>query len=359
MLSEREDAVERAGLLVAGCMAVLFVGLPDASLAEALHALTARRREVQLLSHGQDLVAPNSSRLTDFVSNSPKMRDFMTVVWRIIDTHSPLLVLGETGVGKERLARAIHAEGPRSAGPFVPANCGALPEGLIETELFGHEQGAFTGAARSRKGLFELAHGGTLFLDEIGDVPFHLQVKLLRVLEEHSVRRVGSERTQRIDVRVIAATSRNLEADVALKQFRADLYYRLAVVTLVVPPLRERREDIEALVRRYLDHFRIRVGRPVTNVAPNVMDQLVAYDWPGNVRELINVMERAVLLATTDTISLGDLPPSIASAIARWASVPAVPERSPRGRPCETPARWHRLECAVAAYHERACGELP
>ena len=314
VISEREDAVERARLIAAGCMAVLHEALPDVSLAEALHSLAARRREAQIQSRRDDLAALDSSRLTDFVSDSPAMREFMAVVRRVVDTHSALLVLGETGVGKERLARAIHAEGPRSAGPFVAVNCGALPEGLCESELFGHEQGAFTGATRSQKGLFELAHGGTLFLDEIGDVPLHLQVKLLRSFEERSVRRVGSERTLPIDVRVIAATNRHLEADVAAKQFRADLYYRLAVVTLVVPPLRERRVDIGVLARNYVNHFRTHIGRPVTSVASEAMEQLAAYAWPGNLRELINVIERAMLLATTDTITLAELPPSIAYA---------------------------------------------
>jgi len=312
VVSNREDAIERAGLLAAGCMAVLYEGLPDDKLVETLSALINRRRNATVHERHAGLPGMDRSHLTDFVSESASMRDFMTVARRVVESQSPLLILGETGVGKERLARALHADGPRASGPFVPVNCGALPEGLLETELFGHELGAFTGATRSRRGFFELAHGGSLFLDEIGELALHLQVKLLRVLEERSVRRVGSESPLPIDVRIMAATNRQLEAEVSAKQFRADLYYRLAVVTLVVPPLRERHEDIPDIVESYLVHFRTQIGRPVLNVSPEAMNRLVNHSWPGNVRELINVIERAVILAQTDTIHLADLPPAIA-----------------------------------------------
>jgi DNA-binding NtrC family response regulator len=223
-----------------------------------------------------------------------------------------LLIMGETGVGKERLARAIHAEGPRSSGPFVAVNCGALPETLLESELFGHEEGAFTGASRARRGWFELSHDGTIFLDEIGEMPLHLQVKLLHVLQNHEVQRLGSERASAIDVRVIAATNRDLLTDVEEKLFRRDLYYRLGVINLSIPPLRERREDIPALVDDYISRFRTTIGREVTSISPDALQGLVNYSWPGNVRELINVIERAVLLCDGDTIRVADLPDGIA-----------------------------------------------
>ena len=314
VISPKEDPVERAALLTAGCMAVLYAGLAESLLADTLRAVADRRREFDLRDP-RHLAATEArrSRLTDFVSESPSMQEFLAIAIRVIETQSPLLILGETGVGKERLARAIHTDGPRAAAPFVAVNCGALPEGLLETELFGHEVGAFTGATRSRRGFFELAHRGTLFLDEIGELPLHLQVKLLRVLEERTVRRVGSEQTVPVVVRIVAATNRHLESEVEAKRFRADLYYRLAVVTLVVPPLRDRREDIPMLVTSYLDHFRSQLGRGVSGIVPEALDALSRYDWPGNVRELINVIERAVLLADRDQITLADLPLGISS----------------------------------------------
>jgi DNA-binding NtrC family response regulator len=311
VLVDREDPEERARLLAAGCLAVVYTRLPDEALVAALHALLERRRT----DTAQRLRAErpeDRSSLTDFVSLSPAMDTFMQVVRRVVRTESSVLVLGETGVGKERLARGIHAEGPRGSGPFVAVNCGALAEGLLESELFGHEEGAFTGASRARRGYFELAHGGTLFLDEIGEMPPHLQVKLLRALQDRQVFRVGAERPTPTDVRVIAATNRNLEADVANRRFRPDLYYRLAVVTLTIPPLRERREDIPALVQTYLDYFRYSMKHRVVGVTPEVMDALVRYDWPGNVRELVNVLERALLLCPEAELSPRELPAAMA-----------------------------------------------
>jgi DNA-binding NtrC family response regulator len=249
--------------------------------------------------------------LSDFVSDSPTMQVFLHVARRVVNSETSLLILGETGVGKERLARAIHAEGARAKGPFMALNCGALPESLLESELFGHEEGAFTGATRSRKGYFELAHKGTIFLDEVGEMPLHLQVKLLRVLDAHRIQRVGAENSIEVDVRVMAATNRDLEADVKAKRFRSDLFYRLAVVTLEIPPLRERREDIRPLAQSYLQHFNVQTGRSVSTVAPATMSAMESYDWPGNVRELVNTMERAVLLADGDEIGPLDLPARI------------------------------------------------
>ena len=239
------------------------------------------------------------------------MQSFMAVVHRVVASDATLLILGETGVGKERLARAIHTESRRSSGPFVSVNCGALSETLLESELFGHEEGAFTGASRARRGWFELAHKGTLFLDEIGEMPKHLQVKLLSVLQTREVQRVGAESSVAIDVRVVAATNRDLESDVASGLFRRDLYYRLSVVSLTIPPLRERREDIPALVEGLLHHFRTEIAYRIEGVTPEAMAALCAYDWPGNVRELINVIERATLLTTGNALRPEDLPEGV------------------------------------------------
>ena len=218
-------------------------------LLETLRSLVERRRQDGLRRLKAERPEERYS-LNDFVLVSPAMQRFVAVARRVVAADSSLLILGETGVGKERLARAIHAESPRARGPFVAVNCGALPEGLLESELFGHERGAFTGAVASRKGHFELAHEGTIFLDEIGEMPLHLQVKLLRVLEERRLQRVGGQRPIAIDVRVMAATNRDLEAEMGAGRFRNDLYYRLAVVTLTLPPLRDRAEDIPDLVEQ-------------------------------------------------------------------------------------------------------------
>lgn len=310
VLSSSENSEDQANFLAAGCDAVLLTQLPVEKLCAALETVLEKRRELA----EQGLVARreiSEPRLTDFVSSSPAMQVFMNVVRRMVRADASLLMLGETGVGKERLARAIHAEGPRSVGPFIAVNCGALPETLLESELFGHEEGAFTGATRSRRGWFELAHSGTIFLDEICEMPLHLQVKLLRFLQEHEIQRVGSEKSMRVDVRVMAATNRDIEVEVEAKQFRRDLYYRLSVVTLTIPPLRERQEDIPELVDSYIRHFSAQISRSVTAITPAALEALTEYAWPGNVRELINVVERAMLLCEGDEITLHDLPTSI------------------------------------------------
>jgi len=312
---------QRDSLLAAGCLAVVSPATSDATFADTMRALVARcRDEASARLRMERLEA--RSRLDDFVSASPVMQRFMELSRRVVRAESSLLILGETGVGKERLARAIHAEGPRGSGPFVAVNCGALPESLLESELFGHEEGAFTGASRARRGYFELAHRGTVFLDEIGEVPLHLQVKLLRVLEDRRIQRLGSERPIEIDVRVIAATNRDLEAEVQARRFRSDLYFRLAVVTLTLPPLRERREDIPPLVRDYLGHFGRRLARTITEVSPEAMRALVAYSWPGNVRELINVVEQVVLLSGGPGVEVADLPRRILEALDSGAGRP-------------------------------------
>ena len=310
ILAASKGAEDRAAYLTAGAEAVVDTVIAMDSLTDVLRAVLRRRQD----SVRRQLAARDPlglARLSDFDSQSETMRAFMDVVRRVTPSSTSLLVLGETGVGKERLARAIHAESLRSAGPFVAINCGALPETLLESELFGHEEGAFTGATRARRGCFELAHGGTLFLDEVGEIPAHLQVKLLRALQEHEIRRLGGERTLSVDVRVVAATNADLEADVATGRFRRDLFYRLGVVTLTVPSLRERPEDIPDLVARYLQYLRPRVGRDVTDVSAQAIAALCRYAWPGNVRELVNVLERGMLLARARRIRLEDLPDGV------------------------------------------------
>ncbi len=361
VVSDREDAEDRARLLAAGCMAVLHLGVADAPLAQTFGALLARLREGAIGRLKAERPDERAS-LSDFACESAAMRHFMNVARKVVSTDTALLILGETGTGKERLARAIHAESHRAGGPFVAVNCAALPESLLESELFGHERGAFTGAVRARRGYFELAHGGTLFLDEIGDVPLHLQAKLLRVLEEKRIVRVGGERHIQVDVRVMAATNRDLEAAVAEERFREDLYYRLAVVTLTLPPLRERREDIPALALSYLDHFRAVLGRAVEGIRPEAMAALVRYDWPGNVRELVNVMERAVLLCSSSEIGLEDLPQRVANSGAHEPSrdrglvLGAGFDKQWLGRPWPA-ARAHWLAVLERMYLERLLRE--
>jgi DNA-binding NtrC family response regulator len=303
---EQEEPQLRAQLLGSGVLGVLNSTLDDASLAEALRALVARCRAAAL-HRLRALRGEPPASLADFVSQSGEMQRLLVVARRMVDSDATLLLMGETGVGKERLARAIHDEGPRCDGPFVAINCGALPEALLESELFGHEEGAFTGAVRAHRGLFELAHGGTLFLDEVGEMPLLLQVKLLRALQDRRVRPVGGERDVLVDVRVVAATNRDLHAEMHAGRFRADLYYRLAVVALTIPPLRERRADIPVLVRNHLESICVRFNRRPIAVGDDALTALAAHDWPGNVRELANVLERAVLLGDGQEIALRDV----------------------------------------------------
>jgi|CXWL01.1.fsa_nt_gi DNA-binding NtrC family response regulator len=313
VLIDREDPEDRATLQAAGSFAVVYSGLSDGALKNTLTKLVQRRHETAVDRLAAEERQP-TFRLAEFVSASPAMHRLVDLARRVAASGSSLLIVGETGVGKEWLARAVHAEGSRSASPFIAINCGAVTESLLESELFGHEKGAFTGAIRSRRGYFELAHRGTLFLDEIAEMPAHLQTRLLRALQDRTIQRVGGETTIEVDVRIIAATNRDLEEAMAEKTFRRDLYYRLAVVTLQIPPLRERREDVPELCARYLARFRRQLGRRVSHFEPSAMAALTAYDWPGNVRELINVVERAVLLATGESVTRDDLPAGIVAA---------------------------------------------
>ena len=243
----------------------------------------------------------------DLLSKAPAMQKVFELGRVAARSSSTILVLGESGSGKEVLARAIHAESPRSAGPFVAVNCAALTESLLESELFGHEKGAFTGAIARRKGKFEAADGGTLFLDEVGDVSPKLQLELLRVLEDRSFHRVGGNEPIHVDVRIVAATNRDLRKLVADGRFRDDLYYRLNVIPILVPPLRERREDIPLLVDRFVEALSVELKRKLDGVSHEAMAALLAHDWPGNVRELRNVLERGAVVATGAMIQLQDL----------------------------------------------------
>ncbi len=233
----------------------------------------------------------------EIVGESPTLRSVLQQVETVAPTDSTVLIQGETGTGKELIARAIHNLSPRREHTFVKVNCAAIPSGLLESELFGHERGAFTGAIAQRIGRFELAHGGTIFLDEVGDIPLELQPKLLRVLQEQEFERLGSTRTIRVDVRLVAATNRDLAEMVAAHTFRSDLYYRLRVFPLVMPPLRERQEDIPALVRYFVQKYARRMNRAVETIPSEALDVLVHYDWPGNIRELENLIERAVIVS--------------------------------------------------------------
>jgi len=242
---------------------------------------------------------------------SPAMEGLVALAARVAAVDSNILIVGETGVGKERLARFIHDASPRAKGPFIPLNCGALPDALFESELFGHVRGAFTGALQDHLGLFEAADGGTLLLDEVAEVPLPLQVKLLRALQEHEVRRVGENRQRKFNARVIAATNRNLAQDVNDKRFRKDLFYRLNVVELVIPPLRDRPEDLRGLAGTILARVAAHMKRPISGFAPDALEQILRYPWPGNIRELQNAIERACALATGDLVEITGLPDEV------------------------------------------------
>jgi two-component system, NtrC family, response regulator PilR len=250
--------------------------------------------------------------LDNIIGQSPKMRAIFDLIQTVAPQTSRVLITGESGTGKELVARAIHENSMRSQAPFITINCGAFPETLLESELFGYMKGAFTGANENRQGLFQAAHGGTLFMDEIGNMSLTMQVKLYRVLQEGKVRPIGSTEESDVDVRIIAATNKDFEKEIAEGRFREDLYYRLSVIPILLPPLRERREDIPLLARHFLETFRKAMEKPVTSISPEAMRRLESYDWPGNVRELENTMERAVALETTGEVTLRVLPDRIA-----------------------------------------------
>jgi len=270
-----------------------------------LQDLARENQALRTLLHQQTMDFPEITGL------SPRIRQVFALMKRVAHHDVTVRVTGESGTGKELVARGLHTHGARSAGPFVAVNCAALPEALLETELFGHEKGAYTGADTARPGRFELARGGTLFLDEVGDMSPVMQAKLLRVLQEGEFERVGGSRAIKTDLRLVAATNKDLPAEVAAKRFREDLYYRLNVVTIPLPPLRDRRDDVPLLVTRFLEEFGPRYGRRIEAVSPQAMAALTAYDWPGNIRELKHGIEQAILLGDGPVLEADDLPPSL------------------------------------------------
>nr|CBX30003.1 Acetoacetate metabolism regulatory protein atoC [uncultured Desulfobacterium sp.] len=244
----------------------------------------------------------------NMIAKSKNMETVFTLSAKAAQYNTTVLIIGESGTGKELIARGIHFAGNRSKKPLVPVNCGGIPENLLESELFGYKKGAFTGADRDKKGLFEEADGGTILLDEIGEMPLSLQVKILRVLQESEIRPIGDSKTKKIDVRVIAATSKNLEEEIKTSAFRQDLYYRLNVLTINIPPLRERIEDVPLLCEHFINTLNIKLGKDIKSISPSAMSLLLEHEWPGNVRELENVIERAVVLAEQPVIIPENLP---------------------------------------------------
>ncbi len=274
-----------------------------------IHQIVAKAMRTHMLARRdarpEDTTARGRFRL---VGESPAIRQIYAVVEKVADTPSTVLITGESGTGKELVARALHDNSSRHAGPFIKINCAAIPKTLMESELFGYDKGAFTGAVGSKPGRFELAHGGTLFLDEIGEIPVEMQVKLLRVLQESEFERVGGIKTIKVDVRLLTATNRDLAAEIASGGFREDLYYRLNVVPIHLPALRERRQDIPLLVDHFIARFNDRLKKQITGADPAAVERLVAHNWPGNIRELENVIERTILFCEGPQIRIEDLP---------------------------------------------------
>ncbi len=270
------------------------------------HAL--ERRALVRRTRALETQLATLSRYQDLIGKSAPMQQLFSTLAAVAPTDAAVLITGESGTGKELVARALHNESPRAQKPFVAVNCAALPAQILESELFGHVRGAFTGALRDRAGYFEQADGGTLFLDEITEMPFELQAKLLRVLESQRFRRVGGQKDLQVDVRILAATNQDPKSAVAEKRLREDLYYRLAVIEIELPPLRERREDIPLIAQAFVQQFSEAVGKPVKQISPAALQRLLDYHWPGNVRELRNAIERAVVLCTGETLLPEHLP---------------------------------------------------
>jgi DNA-binding NtrC family response regulator len=276
---------------------------------EQIHQIVAKAMRTHMLSRRDARPEdPTSHGRFRLVGDSPAIRQIYAVVEKVADTPSTVLITGESGTGKELVARALHDNSSRHAGPFIKINCAAIPKTLMESELFGYDKGAFTGAVGSKPGRFELAHGGTLFLDEIGEIPVEMQVKLLRVLQESEFERVGGIKTIKVDVRLLTATNRDLAAQIASGDFREDLYYRLNVVPIHLPALRERRQDIPLLVDHFIARFNDRLKKQITGADPAAVERLVAHNWPGNIRELENVIERTILFCEGPQIRIEDLP---------------------------------------------------
>ncbi len=273
--------------------------------------IEAERLKARVLRLGSTRTREDACSFAGVMGDSLVMRDVYALIEQAAEGDITVLIRGESGTGKEMVARSCHGNGRRSDGPFVTIDCASIPESLIETELFGHERGSFTGAAAQHIGAFERAHGGTILLDEIGEMPYSLQTRLLRVLQEREVRRVGGRTTVPVDIRVIAATNKDLESAVAKGEFREDLFYRISAFHISIPPLRERREDIPVLARHFLEKYAARAGKSFSGISTAALGVLLQYDWPGNVRELENCIERAVLLGAGSVLQVGDLPPAM------------------------------------------------
>ncbi len=297
---------------------------------EELKNIIAKAVKTRTLNEEELLAGPAELETSGMIGSSEAMREVFDVVARVAPTTTTILITGETGTGKELVAHAVHRNSPRRTQPFIKINCAAIAENLMESELFGHEKGAFTGAVVSKPGRFELAHGGTLFLDEVGELPREMQVKLLRAIQDQEFERVGGVRTIKVDVRLIAATNRNLRDDVAEGRFREDLFYRLNVLPIHLPPLRERPEDIELLADHFLAKFDRKLGKTHAGIDPAVREVFLAYPWPGNIREMENLMERLVLMARGETIGIEDIPPTVRSAAeGRAAAAVAQGDKGP------------------------------
>ncbi len=297
-------------------------------------AKASRTRELSQRDVAAEPSEPGRYRL---IGQSPPMADVYQVIEKVADTPSTVLITGESGTGKELIARALHENSSRKKKPFIRVNCAAIPRDLIESELFGYEKGAFTGAVTSKPGRFELAHDGTLFLDEIGEIPVNMQVKLLRAIQEQEFERVGGIKTIEVDVRLVAATNRDLQEEIKQGRFREDLYYRLNVVQLRLPPLRERTSDIPLLVDHFIRRFRDKLKKDVRGVTDAAMERLLAHPWPGNIRELENVIERCLLFCDGERIDVGELPPEMRMVSASIPTTDAAPAGAEAKHPSERP----------------------
>jgi DNA-binding NtrC family response regulator len=294
---------------------------------EELKNVISKAVKTRVLSEEEVQLAATELDRGEIVGSSPSTIKTFEIIKKVAPTTTTILITGETGTGKELVANAIHMNSPRKLNPFIKINCSAIAENLIESELFGYEKGAFTGAVSSKPGRFELAHKGTLFLDEVGDLPREIQVKLLRVIQDHEFERVGGLQTIKVDVRLVAATNRNLQQRVKEGYFREDLFYRFNVMPIYVPPLRERKEDIPALMSYFVDKFNLKLDRQIAGVDPEVMELLLDHDWPGNIRELENLAERLVLMAKGNQIVMGDVPAELIEAVEEKAQTAAPDEK--------------------------------
>jgi formate hydrogenlyase transcriptional activator len=314
--STRPEAFQQEDLALLNQVATqLAIAIENHRAAAEIETLRQRLAEEKKYLEGE---IRSEGRFTEFVGDSPPLQKVLDQVATVAPSNATVLILGETGTGKELVARAVHRMSRRREAPFVKLNCAAIPTGLLESELFGHERGAFTGAVSQKVGRMELANGGTLFLDEVGEIPLDLQPKLLRVLQDQEFERLGSNRTIKVDLRLIAATNRDLPQRMAQNEFRSDLFYRLSVFPIRMPPLRERREDIPQLVRYYVRKFALRMERHIETIPKETIKALMEWSWPGNVRELENLMERSVILSTGSAlhVPLSELRPEPRAAVA-------------------------------------------